>query len=47
MSVPDRQPIPGGGRVFLVDDDSSVRRGLTRLLRTLGLEVTSFQALLL
>jgi FixJ family two-component response regulator len=30
------------GTVFLVDDDASVRRALTRLLRTAGLEVESF-----
>jgi FixJ family two-component response regulator len=35
-------PVPGGGTVFLVDDDASVRRALTRLLRTAGLEVASF-----
>ena len=37
-----RDQVLGGGRVFLVDDDSSVRRGLTRLLRSVGLEVASF-----
>jgi FixJ family two-component response regulator len=31
-----------GGKVFLVDDEPSVRRALTRLLRAAGLEVTSF-----
>jgi RNA polymerase sigma factor (sigma-70 family) len=31
-----------GGRVFLADDDASVRRALTRLLRAAGLEATSF-----
>jgi FixJ family two-component response regulator len=36
------QRVPGGGRVFLVDDDASVRRALTRLLRTAGLEVVSY-----
>jgi FixJ family two-component response regulator len=30
------------GKVFLVDDEPSVRRALTRLLRAAGLEVTSF-----
>jgi FixJ family two-component response regulator len=42
--------VPGGGRVFLVDDDASVRRALTRLLTAVGLEVASFpsgEALLL
>ncbi len=34
--------VPGGGTVFLVDDDASVRRALSRLLRTAGLEVASF-----
>src|SRR5918995_6989675 len=34
--------VPGGGTVFLVDDDPSVRRALTRLLRAAGLEVASF-----
>lgn len=34
--------VPGGGRVFLVDDDAAVRRALTRLLRAAGLEVESF-----
>jgi FixJ family two-component response regulator len=36
------ETVPGGGRVFLVDDDAAVRRGLTRLLRAVGLEVASF-----
>ena len=36
------EPVPGGGTVFLVDDEPSVRRALTRLLRTAGLEVASF-----
>jgi len=31
-----------GGRVFLADDDASVRRALTRLLRAAGLEAMSF-----
>jgi FixJ family two-component response regulator len=31
-----------GGKVFLVDDEPSVRRALTRLLRAAGLEVASF-----
>ena len=30
------------GKVFLVDDEPSVRRALTRLLRVAGLEVASF-----
>jgi FixJ family two-component response regulator len=37
-----RETVPGGGRVFLVDDDAPVRRALTRLLRSAGLEVSSF-----
>jgi RNA polymerase sigma factor (sigma-70 family) len=37
-----REVFPAGGRVFLVDDDASVRRALGRLLRTAGLEVVSF-----
>jgi FixJ family two-component response regulator len=37
-----RERVPGGGRVFLVDDDAGVRRALTRLLKTAGLEVVSF-----
>jgi FixJ family two-component response regulator len=43
-------PVAGGGRVFLVDDDASVRRALSRLLQAAGLEVASFpsaEALLL
>jgi FixJ family two-component response regulator len=36
--------IPEGGRVFLVDDDASVRRALTRLLKTAGLDVQSFSS---
>jgi len=30
------------GKVFLVDDEASVRRALTRLLRSVGLEVASY-----
>jgi FixJ family two-component response regulator len=37
-----RESVTGGGHVFLVDDDASVRRSLTRLLRAVGLEVASF-----
>jgi FixJ family two-component response regulator len=37
-----REPVPALGRVFLVDDEPSVRRALTRLLRMSGLEVVSF-----
>jgi len=37
-----RETVPGGERVFLVDDDAPVRRALTRLLRAAGLEVSSF-----
>jgi FixJ family two-component response regulator len=34
--------VPGGGRVYLVDDDASVRRALTRLLRAAGIDVVSY-----
>ena len=37
-----RQRVPEGGRVLLVDDDAGVRRALTRLLRSAGLDVESF-----
>ena len=37
------QPI-SGQRVFLVDDDPSVVRGLSRLLREAGFEVSGFQS---
>jgi FixJ family two-component response regulator len=37
-----RRPVPGGGRVYLVDDDASVRRALTRLLRAAGIDVVSY-----
>jgi CheY-like chemotaxis protein len=37
-----RETVPEGGRVFLVDDDASVRRALTRLLKAGGLDVESF-----
>ena len=37
-----RETLPEGGRVFLVDDDASVRRALTRLLKAGGLDVESF-----
>jgi FixJ family two-component response regulator len=35
-------PPAGAGQVFLVDDESSVRRSFTRLLRTAGFAVSSF-----
>lgn len=35
-------PTPEAGRVFLVDDDPSVRRALVRLLRSQGLTAASF-----
>lgn len=31
-------------RVFLVDDDASVRKGLTRLLRSVGYEIEAFES---
>ena len=34
--------VSGGGTVYLVDDDASVRRSVSRLLRAAGLEVASF-----
>ena len=37
-----QSPAPSSGKVFLVDDEPSVRRALTRLLRVAGLEVASF-----
>ena len=40
--TPVRPTVAGGGRVFLVDDDVGVRRALTRLLRSAGLDVVSF-----
>src|SRR5512139_272659 len=41
----DKQSIPGSGAtVFVVDDDASVRRGLTRLLRAMGLGVEAFDS---
>src|SRR5512139_3393719 len=41
----DEQPIPeSGATVFVVDDDASVRRGLTRLLRAMGLGVEAFDS---
>jgi FixJ family two-component response regulator len=41
----DKQPIPeSGATVFVVDDDASVRRGLTRLLRAMGLGVEAFDS---
>ena len=36
------EPESDPGRVFLVDDDASVRRALVRLLRAQGLSVSSF-----
>ena len=36
--------MPVAGRIYLVDDDASVRRALTRLLRVEGFEVASFAA---
>jgi FixJ family two-component response regulator len=43
MTLPATQPPPpSSGKVFLVDDEPSVRRALTRLLRVAGLEVASF-----
>lgn len=41
-SSPPVEPRPAQGTVFLVDDDDSVRRALTRLLRAGGLEVAAF-----
>ena len=32
----------GGGRIVVVDDDASVRRGLERLLRSAGYQVEAF-----
>src|SRR5512143_3245834 len=41
----DKQSIPeSGATVFVVDDDASVRRGLMRLLRALGLGVEAFDS---
>lgn len=41
----DKQPTPeSGATVFVVDDDASVRRGLTRLLRAMGLGVEAFDS---
>jgi FixJ family two-component response regulator len=37
-----REGVPGGGRVFLVDDDPAVRRALARLLKSAGLDVASY-----
>ena len=37
-----RRPPDLSGKVFLVDDEASVRRALTRLLRAAGLEVASY-----
>jgi len=39
---PDRESLAAAGKIFLVDDEPSVRRALTRLLRASGLEVVSF-----
>ena len=38
----DSQAPALSGKVFLVDDEASVRRALTRLLRAAGLEVASY-----
>lgn len=40
--VAPQPPLQPSGKVFLVDDEPSVRRALTRLLRVAGLEVASF-----
>jgi FixJ family two-component response regulator len=43
--TPARKPENSGGAqpiVFVIDDDDSVRRGLERLLRSVGLDVESF-----
>ena len=43
MTAATREPAPPvSGKVFLVDDEPSVRRSLTRLLRVAGLEVASY-----
>src|SRR5688572_11636489 len=43
MTIAAREPAPPvSGKVFLVDDEPSVRRSLTRLLRVAGLEVASY-----
>jgi len=43
MTAAAREPAPPvSGKVFLVDDEPSVRRSLTRLLRVAGLEVASY-----
>lgn len=36
--------LPGNATVFLIDDDPSVRRGLSRLLRSAGYEVATFSS---
>jgi FixJ family two-component response regulator len=41
-SAPPSGPEATSGRVFLVDDDDSVRQALTRLLRAAGLDVAAF-----
>ena len=42
MTAATRDAAPITGKVFLVDDEPSVRRSLTRLLRVAGLEVAAY-----